>query len=200
MSEAAEKVKRIVEFKKKLEKRTKELESELEETRTMLETVNILLLEKGFKRAEMSEIPSTTEVAQRKEDSVVKTPLSPEEHENIIPLKTVAGELLANIYSNEDLLRVVLTENKNFSIDTPPFTQFLVERVLTKMQEKDNELVKTGQLSPDNAFSYNILQDGDMVHEILIRNVDADRLRELKSSIRWTLEKMYEKMKNQNEY
>jgi len=30
----------------------------------------------------------------------------------------------------------------------------------------------------------------------LIRNVDDDRLRELRSSIRWTLEKMFEKMKN----
>jgi hypothetical protein len=27
----------------------------------------------------------------------------------------------------------------------------------------------------------------------VLRNVDEDRLRELKSSIRWTLEKMYEK-------
>ena len=198
MSEEAEKVKKIVAFKKKLEKRVEELESELKETRTMLETVNTLLLEKGFKRAEISEIPSTKEVIQPKEEAVVKTTLSSEEHENIIPLKTVAGELLANLYLSEDLLRVVLAENKNFSVDTPPFTQFLVERVLTKMQEKDNELAKTGQLTPDKIFSYHILQEGDTIHEILIRNVDADRLRELKSSIRWTLEKMYEKMKSQS--
>ena len=198
MSEEAEKVKKIVAFKKKLEKRVEELESELKETRTMLETVNTLLLEKGFKRAEISEIPSTTEVTQPKEEAVVKTTLSSEEHENIIPLKTVAGELLANLYLSEDLLRVVLAENKNFSVNTPPFTQFLVERVLTKMQEKDNELAKTGQLAPDNIFSYHILQEGDTIHEILIRNIDADRLRELKSSIRWTLEKMYEKMKSQS--
>jgi hypothetical protein len=30
----------------------------------------------------------------------------------------------------------------------------------------------------------------------VIRNVDEERLRELKSSIRWTLEKMYEKTRN----
>jgi hypothetical protein len=62
------------------------------------------------------------------------------------------------------------------------------------MQEKDNELARTGQLTPNKIFSYNIIQDGDIVREITIRNVDAERLRELKSSIRWTLEKMYEKM------
>ena len=63
------------------------------------------------------------------------------------------------------------------------------------MQEKDNELVRMGQLTPDKMFAYNIVHEGDLIREIVIRNVDEERLRELKSSIRWTLEKMYEKMK-----
>jgi hypothetical protein len=95
-------------------------------------------------------------------------------------------------------LRVVPAEDKTFDINTPPFSQFLVERVLTKMQERDNELVRTGHLGPDKIFSYSIVQEGDVIREIVIRNVDADRLRELKSSIRWTLEKMYEKMRSQD--
>jgi hypothetical protein len=73
-----------------------------------------------------------------------------------------------------------------------------VERVLAKMQEKDSELARTGQLTPDKIFCYNIVKEGDSVREIAIRNFDAERLRELKSSIRWTLEKMYEKMKDQS--
>jgi hypothetical protein len=72
-----------------------------------------------------------------------------------------------------------------------------VERVFAKMQEKDNELSRTGQLTPDKVFSYNIVREGDVIREIVVENVDQDRLRELKSSIRWTLEKMYEKMKAQ---
>jgi hypothetical protein len=63
------------------------------------------------------------------------------------------------------------------------------------MQEKDNELVRMGQLTPDRMFAYNIVREGDSLREIVIKNVDEERLRELKSSIRWTLEKMYEKMK-----
>jgi hypothetical protein len=35
-----------------------------------------------------------------------------------------------------------------------------------------------------------------LLREIVIRNVDEERLRELKSSIRWTLEKMYEKTRS----
>jgi hypothetical protein len=45
-------------------------------------------------------------------------------------------------------------------------------------------------------FAYNIVREGDLLKELVIKNVDEERLRELKSSIRWTLEKMYEKMKS----
>jgi hypothetical protein len=132
-----------------------------------------------------------------KEEALVELPPQPSaKDENVIPLKTVTGESLATLYIDQDSLRIVLAEDKNFNINTPPFTQFLVERVLAKMQEKDSELARTGQLTTDKIFSYNIVQEGDTIHEMVIKNFDANRLRELKSSIRWTLEKMYEKTKD----
>ncbi|MCW3993976.1 MAG: hypothetical protein NWE85_05370 [Candidatus Bathyarchaeota archaeon] len=195
MSEEAEKIKKFVAFKKKLEKRVEGLESELNELRLMLEAVNSILLEKGFKRAEIAKTPVTAEVSPVKEEVLVQPPQPSAEYENVIPLKTVTGESLATLHINQDSLRIVLAEDKNFNINTPPFTQFLVERVLAKMQEKDSELARTGQLTTDKIFSYNIVQEGDEIHEIVVKNFDANRLRELKSSIRWTLEKMYEKTK-----
>jgi len=196
MSEEAEKIKKFVAFKKKLEKKVEGLESELNEQRLMLEAVNSILLEKGFKRAEIAKTPVTAEVSPVKEETPVELPpqLS-SEFQNVIPLKTVTGESLATLYIEQDSLRIVLAEDKNFNINTPPFTQFLVERVLAKMQAKDSELVRSGQLTTGKIFSYNIVQEGDTIHEIVIKNFDANRLRELKSSIRWTLEKMYEKTK-----
>lgn len=197
MSEEAEKIKKFVAFKKKLEKKVEGLESELNEQRLMLEAVNSILLEKGFKRAEITKTPVTAEVSPVKEGARVELPPQPSaKFENVIPLKTVTGEPLATLYIDQDSLRIVLAEDKNFNINTPPFTQFLVERVLAKMQEKDSELVRAGQLTTDKIFSYNIVQEGDTIHEMVIKNFDANRLRELKSSIRWTLEKMYEKTKD----
>ena len=196
MSQEAEKIKKFVAFKKNLEKRVEELESELNEQRLMLETVNSILLEKGFKRVEVAKAPAATEVLPVREETPVMPPQPSAKYENVISLETVTREPLANIYINQDSLRVVLAEDKNFNIDTPPFKQFLVERVLAKMQEKDSELARTGQLTPDKIFSYNIIQEDDRIHEIIIKNSDANRLRELKSSIRWTLEKMYEKTKD----
>ncbi|MEM3459552.1 MAG: hypothetical protein QXN36_01770 [Candidatus Bathyarchaeia archaeon] len=199
MSQDSEKIKRLVAFKKKLEKRVEELDSELKELQAMLEAVNSVLLEKGFKRAEIVKPPAEAEVSPPKEEAIAEpsTPQFLTEYENVTPLKTVTGELLANLYVSEDSLRVVPAEGKNFNVNTPPFTHFLVDKVLARMQEKDNELVRTGQLTAEKLFSYNIVREGDIIREINVKNVDQERIRELKSSIRWTLEKMYEKMKGQ---
>jgi len=195
MSQEAEKIKKLVAFKEKLEKRVEELESELNEQRLMLEAVNYVLLEKGFKRVEIAKTPAAAQVSQMTEETLIQPPPSAK-YENVIQLRTVTGEPLANLCLNQDLLHVVLAKDKTFNVNTPPFKQFLVERVLMKMQEKDSELVTAEQLAPDKIFSYNIIQEEDEIHEIVIRNFDANRLRELKSSIRWTLEKMHEKTKS----
>jgi len=174
--EEKEKIKKIAELRVLLEKRVEDMETELEGLRILLSFIDETLIEKGFKRAE-----------------IVKPPPAPE-YERSIPLKTVTGDLLANLYVGEDSMRVVLAEDKSFDVNTPPFTSFLVERVLAKMQEKDREAASTGEITPDKILSYNIVRDGDLIREITIRNIGSERSRELKSSIRWTLEKMYEKM------
>ncbi|UCE15739.1 MAG: hypothetical protein JSV12_07705 [Candidatus Bathyarchaeota archaeon] len=182
-----EKVKKIAEFRTLLEKRIREMETELEGMRVLLGFMNTALLEKGFKRAEMVK-PASTILPETAAPSVV-------EYKRSVPLKTATGDLLANLYVEENSMRVVLAEEKDFNINTPPFMSFLVERVLVKMQEKDREAAGTGEIAPEKILSYNIVREGDVVREITIQNIRSERLKELKSTIRWTLEKMYEKMK-----
>ncbi len=181
-----EKIKKMVEFRTLLEKRIQEVETELEGLQVLLEFINAALLEKGFRRAEIVKptppVPPPMEVAP----PVI-------EYERVIPLKTVTGDLLADLYVGEESMRVVLAKDKEFNVNTPPFMAFLVERVLAKMQEKDREAVSRGEITPDKILSYHITREGDIVREITIRNITPDRSRELKSTLRWTLEKMYEK-------
>ncbi len=199
MSQDSEKLKALVNFKKKLEKRIEELEAEMNEASATLEAVDSILLEKGFKRGDIKEVASPEEEAPPTMHVTVEeeAPATPRaaEPESVIQLKTMDDEPLAIIYVDKDALHVLPDERKNFSVSTPPFQPFLVERVLAKMQEKDSELVRMGQLTADKMFAYNIVSEGDLIREIVIRNVDEERLKELKSSIRWTLEKMYEKAK-----
>ena len=198
MSQDSEKIKRLVSFKQKLEKRVEELELELKELQATLEAINSILIEKGFKRAEITKPPAEIEALPPKEEVMVEPSPQPSTEYESVPLRAFTGELLATLYVSEDSLRVVPAEDKSFNVNTPPFTPFLVERVFTKMQEKDAELARTGQIATEKVFSYNIVKEGDVIREITIKHVDQDRFRELKSSIRWTLEKMYEKMKTQS--
>jgi len=181
----AEKMRKVAELRGYLEKRIEDAKKEVENLETLLELVNEVLLEKGFKRPELSE-PSV---------SKPKPPPPPSaEYKRVVPLKTITGQLLATLYVGDDHLRVVMAEDKNFRVDTPPFTQFLIERVLAKMQEKDQESARNGKITPDRILSYNVIRDDGVIRELIVRNVSKERVRELKSSIRWTLEKMYEKM------
>jgi len=191
MSQDPKKLRALVSFKKKLESRIEELDSELKELQVTLETINSILLEKGFKRGDIKEVVAPKEEVPAKEEKPVLQQVP--EPESVIPLRSMRDEPLAIIYVDKQSIHVLPDESKNFNVNTPPFIHFLVERVLAKMQEKDSELVRLGKLKPDNMFAYNIIREGDLIREIVIRNVDEDRLRELKSSIRWTFEKMYEK-------
>jgi len=202
MSDNAERMKRLVAFKKKLETRIEELNAELTDLNATLDTVNLILLEKGFKRPEISvksTMPATTAEQEEliRSENVLQTET---EAPNVTVLKSDTGEDLADLYVGDDgSLHVVLAKDKNFDINIPPFNQFLIQRVLLKMQERDSELVRSGQLTSDRILCFDIVREGDSIRGLVIRNFDSDRLRELKSSIRWTLEKMFEKMKEQDQ-
>jgi hypothetical protein len=204
LAQDQEKMKSMIAFKKRLEDQLDRLTVETKEVQAALDTVNQILLEKGFKRGDIKEVPASPapvpkEVVLPKHEPEPPKVTATQQHtesESVIPLKTMADEPLALIYFEKQSIHVLPDESKNFSVNTPPFTNFLVEKVFAKMQEKDKELVRLGQLSTDKMFSYNIVREGDLIREIVIKNVDDERLKELKSSIRWTFEKMYEKMKS----
>jgi hypothetical protein len=205
-------MKSLIAFKKRMEEQLEKLTAESKEVQAALDMVNSILLDKGFRRGDIKEVPETPVLKEvilpRQEPEPAKvvvqyasdTSKSVVQHmpdtESVIPLKTMTDEPLALIYFDKHAMHVLPDESKNFSVNTPPFSNFLVEKIFAKMQEKDSELVRTKQLTADKMFSYNIVREGDLIREIIIRNVDDERLKELKSSIRWTFEKMYEKMKS----
>jgi hypothetical protein len=198
MSEDADRIKRLFAFKTRIETRIGDLDTELKELQAALETVNSMLLDKGFKRVEIlgktgtAEPPLEEKEEASLEERVAETEISTQ---SASTLKSVTGEVLAEVYAEGDSLHVVPAEDKNFNINTPPFNQFMLQRVLLKMQERDGELARSGQLDPNKILCFDITRDGDVIREIVIRNFGPDRLTELKSSLRWTLEKMYEKTK-----
>jgi len=73
--------------------------------------------------------------------------------------------------------------------DMRPFSSFLIRKVLDAMSKADRERVERGLLPPGQELSYDIIVDGDLVKEIVVRNFRAEyRLREIVNAVRWTLE------------
>ena len=119
----------------------------------------------------------------------------PRPGEEVIPIRTSEGIHIADMYVSDSDVRVVPRVQLN--INVPPFRKFLIEKVLEKMKAKDLELVHKGLLSPDLILEYSFEAEGELLKEITIKNVrDDKRKTEIKSTVRWTFEKMYEKMKS----
>ncbi|MCD6325470.1 hypothetical protein CW704_05385 [Candidatus Bathyarchaeota archaeon] len=188
-----EELKKIAELREILEERIKNLEAELDGMRALLDFVNNLLIERSFKKAGEIAKPKPS-----KPSEAVPAPV-PQKILRTIPLKTASGELLANMYVGEDQISIVPASDKQFDVNIPPFTAFLVERIFAKMQEKDQELVQRGRLMPNEVFSYEIVKEGNILREIRIKNFDQQREREIRSATRWTLEKMYDKIRGDSQ-
>ena len=196
-----ERARKIAEFRTMLEKRVRETEIELEGLRALLEFANTVVLEEGFRRAEVALPPARAPPSPRpaEPEAGPETVLPPSAAEGgaAVPLRTVTGDLLANLYVREGSVRIVPGASREFNVNTPPFSSFFVDRVLAQMRRRDQEAAERGEIPPEQGLSYDIVKEGDTIREITVRNVEPDRLREIKSAVQWTLEKMYEKYQMQ---
>ena len=189
-----------------LEERIRELEEESEKLTALFKIVDDAILTKSFKKAEaipavlaapqvsefQEEVPSEfqEEVPSEFQEEV------PSEFQEEVPLKTSTGMLLATIYVGDDMARIVPAEGSSYTENTPPFQQFLVNRILEPMKTKDKENSQKGLIMPNQALSYETITEDDVIKELIIRNYGTrQRLREIISSSRWTFDKMYENIR-----
>jgi len=176
---------KLMELRTYLETRLKALEEESERLRTLSKIVEEVVISKSFRVAETLQPVPTKKVA----------PTLPSEPAESIPLKTSQGVLLADMFVTPPNVRIVPVEALTFSTNTPPFQTFFITRILESMKVKDDEAVRQGQFLPEDALSYDVVTEGDVIREIAVRNYGDDRrLMEIKSTCRWTLEKMYERI------
>jgi hypothetical protein len=110
-------------------------------------------------------------------------------------LKTGAGDPLATFYSGGRLALIRPAQDKVFSEEVPPFRGWFVEKVLEKMRQKDEFAANNGLMPPEDAFTYTVLYDKNRILEIELRNISPERIKEIKTSVRWTLERMLEKQR-----
>ena len=174
-------VENLMDLRGYLEKRVQELEDEAEKLKSLFKIVDEVIVTKSFKRAEAIPIMPVATVAL------------PTEAWEDTPLKTSTGTLLATMRVGDGGLRIVPAEGLAFDVETPPF-QWYLDQILEAMHINDGTASERGEITPDNILSYEVVREGDIIVEIRVNNYGSEkRLREITSTSRWTLEKMYEK-------
>jgi len=173
-------IKIIAEEKKKLEEEIRKLEEELERKRVLAEALGRLL-------GEISFIPA--------KELVEEKPAVREVHEELFGKR---GDKLADLYIGESTLRIVPVVGK-FDEGIPPLRSFLIKRVFEEMKKKDLERGK----SEEEAFNYTVVKDEEgMVKEIILKNVeikDEKIMRNIRNSVKWTLERILDRIKAEYE-
>jgi len=200
----------LAELKKDLEERISKAEKELNFLKTSLKLVDEALAKVSFKPASklverpepeaprivaeptMAVAPKVAMEPKPVKEAVPAPP--PPAAEQAFPIKSKTGEDLGTMYIGKNYVRIVPRSDLAFSVRTPPFQSFFVDRVIGEMRRKDEMAADAGAKDPSSMIEYDIKVDGDTIREIAVRNVDEEaRVRELRSSIRWTLERMLEK-------
>jgi hypothetical protein len=152
-----------------LEERIRRLEREVEDLRRALSEVEKLIAHLGFKRA--VEAAASTSV------------------------KGKSGASLGTLRYDENEIIFEPRGDVEFQASSPPFRVFLLERVLKEMRIRDEERASRGEIPPEEVLSYEVETKGDRIVRLVVRNYrDERRLREIRSSIRWAFDRMYERI------
>lgn len=166
-----EKIKALAEIKKYLEQKIIELNKEIDMIKTILSIINEQLVAKSFKQIEISKAQI------------------PKEAEELREIRSRKGELLGTIQITSNTIRITPSPEIELTQETRPFKSFFIKKVLDGMVQKDKKLIDSGQLQPGMEISYDILQEGEYIKEIIIKNYGSEtRLKEIINSIRWALE------------
>ena len=157
-----------------LEKRIARHQDEIEDMRRAIAELDRIIVRQGFQK------PVTP---------------APEEDEEKTSVKSKDGTLLGTLQVDDRNIVFTLSDRLEFATSIPPFQSFLVERVLANMRTSDEERAAKGEISPDEVLSYEVSTDGERLRRVVVHNYGGDRrLREIRSSLRWTFDKMYEKL------
>lgn len=183
-----EEVKKILNYKQNLENRIVELKLEIHDLSKALEVLDQQIVSKGFRTPVPPSISEPTKI-----ENVLIPP--EKETEDSISITAKNGTVLGRMYiEGEDLSFKPISDFK-FTSELPPFKSFLIDRVLANMKTTDEEKAKDGELDPSEILSYEVTTEGKEVKEIIVKNYGGERrLREINSSLRWTFDKMFEKI------
>lgn len=173
-----EETRRLLIIRDGLEKRMGGLQTEMEYLREAVAEIDKLIVRRGFRQP-------TPETGEKEEGEG-----------RLVSVEAKDGTLLGSMKVDGGEIIFVPDGNIAFTTSTPPFQSFLIDRALDNMRSSDEGRVATGEIPYDDMLSYEVSTDGERLRSLVVRNYGGERrLREIRSSIRWTFDKMYENLR-----
>ncbi|KPU80974.1 hypothetical protein JI55_03880, partial [Nitrosopumilus sp. PRT-SC01] len=103
------------------------------------------------------------------------------------------GKVIANAYVTPEQVSIVLDNEIEISVDTPPFKSFFLDRIIGEMKKKDIAEAEKGKIQKESIIDYIINKNGSDIREIIIKNYrQKERVNELINTAGWSLTRMLE--------
>jgi len=184
--------KKLLEYREAMEARLAELEQEIIDVRRAIAIIDKTIVAEGFK----------TPATPPKKPAAAKPPENNPQDE---PTPKV-GETTSVTSKDGAVLGKLKVEGRNlvfrpqselgFTVEVPPFKSFLMDRVLANMSATDHERAANGEMAVEDVLGYEVEEDEGRIMGITVTNYGGERrLREISSSLRWSFDKMYEKLR-----
>jgi hypothetical protein len=187
-----EETKKLLGFKESMEERIEELKREINNLQIAIQEIDTLIVNKGFRTFSSADSYVGLERSSPRIDVAQQ---ETEEAQDQINVTSKDGTILGTISTKEHTMKFIPAETFEFTVDVPPFQSFLIERVLENMRKTDQERSTDGELDPSEILEYNVEEQDGKIISLTVKNYGGERrLREINSSLRWTLDKMYDKI------
>lgn len=182
MSKAQE-TRRLLQFRETIERRMAEVEAEAADLRAAMEAIDNMIVSGGFR---------TPEVPEAAPQPVPQ----PEAVDEGMSVTSKDGAVLGRMRVEGKTLIFEPMQEYEFRTDIPPFQSFLVERVLANMSSTDRERAANGEIDQSEILEYQVVEEDGVLESLHVSNYGGERrLREINSSLRWTFDKMYDKIR-----
>jgi hypothetical protein len=193
-------IKKLLRMRADLEERVIGLQLEISDLQSAMSEIDKAIVLQGFRQSSSGFQPAKISETAKKETKIeIPKPPSTEpviERDGSQSIQAKDGTVLGSLRVTEDTITFKPRSEFKFMTSTPPFQSFLIERVLQNMRTTDEQKATLGELDPTQILEYSVNLDGEEIKGVVVRNYGGERrLREIQSSFRWSLDKMYDKSK-----
>jgi hypothetical protein len=186
--------KKLLGFRESMGQRILELEQEMKDLQKAMEEIDKLIVNTGFRTFTTADTLVQNKPVKPQKESV-SAPIPEAELEDLMNITSKDGTILGTVQVEEHTIVFTPAMPFDFTVDIPPFQSFLIDRVLENMRKTDQERSTNGELDPDEILEYSVEDQDGKISLLIIKNYGGERrLREINSSLRWTLDKMYDKL------